>query len=88
MKIGTVAKMRLEKNIGLTVEQIRAMSIEEQRLYLEKKTGVPMSFSPDKSHLRRVRGNAALGRNRFKTIEQVNSRIDALIEIREKEKRN
>lgn len=88
MKIGTTAKMRLERNIGLSMEQIRSMSLDEQRKYIEKKTGIPMSFSPERNHTKRVRGNVALGRNRYKTIEQVNDKIDSLIEARKREKRN
>ena len=88
MKIGAVARARLEKNIGLTMEEVRAMSIEEQLSYIERKTGAPMSFVSVDNPTKRARGNVALGRNRFRTIEQVNCHIDALLAARAAEKRS
>lgn len=88
MKIGSVAKARLEKNIGLTLDEVRAMSIEEQRAFIEQRSGRPMTFVPEMNPTKRARGNVALGRNRYKTIEQVNEHIDSLLASRMKEKGN
>ena len=88
MKIGLVAKSRLERNIGLTLEEVRAMSIEDQRDFIERKSGKPMAFVPVVNPTKRARGNVALGRNRYRTIEQVNEHIDTLLAERTKEKGN
>lgn len=83
MKIGVMAQSRLESNIGLSLEQIRAMSTEEQIKYIEKKTGAKLNFSRTKNPTRRARGSAALGEERYRTMEEINAVLDAAIAKRQ-----
>lgn len=79
MKIGVMAQSRLERNIGLSFEQIRKMSTEEQIKYIESKTGTKLLYSRTENPTRKARGNAALGEERYRTMDEINSVIDSAI---------
>ena len=81
MLIGLEAKEKLEQNIGLTLDQIQSMSLDEQIAYVEAKTGKSMGYSYDRNPTKVARGNPALGRGRYKTMNQINNKIDSIVSL-------
>jgi len=76
--IGKEAQRVLERDIGLTLSQIDALSLSEEIAYVQAKTGKPLTF-PEILDTRKIgRGNPLLARGKVTTMEEVNAKIDAM----------
>lgn len=76
--IGEEAKKTLEKNIGLPLSQVNELSSFDESLLVSTKTGRGLKFSKDNDPRKTGRGNPLLARKKITTIEEINSKIDAL----------
>jgi len=74
--ISEETKKILEKNLGLPYEQLCGMDIQEEIAFVKEKTGETLKFIHDPRKI--VRGNPLLARGKFATMDEVNSKIDAL----------
>jgi len=80
MMMSKEAQKALEEGIGLPLSKVDEMSLSEEIAYVEKKTGKPLTF-PQILDTRRIgRGNPLLARGKFTTMEEVNAKIDAMLQ--------
>jgi hypothetical protein len=68
----------LEKNIGMRISEIVEADASEQICIAESRTGKPLVFSTVHDPRRIGRGNPLLAKRRFKTITEVDKRIDSI----------
>ena len=76
--IGEKAKRVLEDNIGLSMNQIRELSSSEEISHIKARTGKNLVFSRKYDPRKIGRGNPPLARRKFKTIDEINAKIDTL----------
>jgi len=74
--ISEETKKILEKNLGLPYERLCGLDIQEEIAFVKGKTGKTLKFIHNPGHI--GRGNPLLARGKFTTIDEVNSKIDAL----------
>jgi len=72
------AKKALEKSIGLPLEQVRELNLDEEFAFVERKTGKALNFPTGFDPRKRARGNPLLARGKIVTREEINAKIDAL----------
>jgi len=77
--IGEEAKKILEKSIGLPLEQVSELGVRGEIAHVRTKTGKNLQFSKKHDPRKIGRGNPLLARNRITTIEEINTKIDALV---------
>jgi hypothetical protein len=78
MMIGEEAKRILEKSIGLPLNQVSDLSINEEIALVKAKTGGKLQFTKNHDPRKIGRGNPLLARNKITTIEEINTKINAL----------
>jgi len=76
--ISNEARIILEKNIGLSLNQISELTLSDEINYVKAKTGKALIFSRKRDSRKIGRGNPLLARKRFTTMEELNTKIDAL----------
>jgi len=76
--IGEEAKKILEKRMGLPLEQVCELGITEETALVKEKTGRNLQFSKSNDSRKIGRGSPLLALNRVTTIEEINTRIEAL----------
>jgi hypothetical protein len=76
--IGEEAKKVLENSIGLSMDQICELDTYEEIALVEARTGKKLRFTKEQDKRKIGRGNPLLARRRIKTIEEINTKIDAL----------
>jgi len=69
----------LEKRIGLPLNQVSDLGVRGEAAHVKARTGMSLQFSKIHDSRRVGRGNPLLARNRITTIEEINTKIDALI---------
>ena len=78
--IGKEAQRVLERDIGLTMSQIYDLDVPDEIAYVQAKTGKPLTF-PQILDTRKIgRGNPLLARGKVTTMEEVNAKIDAMLQ--------
>ena len=77
MMISSEAKSTLEKNIGLTLDQVCDLNVSGEVSLVKAKTGKVLTFSKTAHPQKIGRGNPLLARRKFTTIEEVNAKIDS-----------
>ncbi len=73
---------RLEKNIGLTYEQMKTMDPEEVDKHIEKKTGKKLKWGAIRAGYSSGDDSVLLSLGRIRTKEQVEEKIDEIINNR------
>jgi len=76
--ISNEARIILEKNIGLSLNQISELTLSDEINYVKVKTGKDLIFSRKRDSRKIGRGNPLLARKLFTTEEELNTKIDAL----------
>ena len=76
--IGIEARKTLENSIGLSLNQIYELSINDEIAFVETRTGRNLKFSRNHDTRKIGRGNPLLSRRKITTIEEINAKIDAL----------
>jgi len=76
--VGEDAKKVLEKSFGLSLSQVCGFTSDEENTFVKAKTGNPLYFSKNYDSRKIGRGNPLLARRKITTIEEINSKIDAL----------
>jgi hypothetical protein len=76
--IGEEAKKILEKSIGLPLHQVSDLSIHGEIDLVKDKTGKNLQFTKNRDSRRTGRGSPLLARNKIITMEEINTKIDAL----------
>jgi hypothetical protein len=74
--ISEETKKVLENNLGLPYEQLCGMDIYEEIAFVTAKTGKEPNFIHDPRKI--GRGNPLLALGKFTTMEEINTKIDAL----------
>jgi hypothetical protein len=74
--IAEEAKKVLEKNLGLSYEQLCGLDINEEIAFVREKTGKSLKFIHDPRKI--GRGNPLLALGKITTMEEINTKIDAL----------
>jgi len=70
------ARKVLEKNLGLSYEQLCGLDTHEEIAFIVARTGKGPQFIHD--HRKIGRGNPLLAQGKFTTMEEINTKIDAL----------
>jgi hypothetical protein len=78
MVIGEEAKKILENSVGLPLNQVSDLGIHGEVGLVKTKTGKAPQFSKARDSRKIGRGNPLLARNRIITMEEINTKIDAL----------
>lgn len=80
-KVSDVAKLNIEKTVGLKIDEIVNMSFDEQQQWVNNRTKSKLKFS--KIHKRGVvgRGNPLLARKKIRTINDLNVKSKKYIGI-------
>lgn len=63
----------IEDTVGLPIEKIRKLTIEEEIDWVEKRSGKKTVFSKEKKALIIGRGNPLLARKRIRTVDDLNA---------------
>jgi len=74
--ISEEVKKILENNFGLPYEQLCGLDSREEIAIVTKKTGKKPQFINDTRNIKR--GNPLLALGRFITMEEINTKVDAL----------
>jgi len=74
--ISEETRKTLEKNIGLPYKQLCGLNIREEIALVREKTGKSPSFFHDPRKI--SRGNPLLAQGKITTMEEINTKIDAL----------
>ena len=70
----------VESVTGLTFKEINSLDYDTERELIKKKTQKPVIFSKKKDGRVFGRGNPLLAQKRFTTIEEIDKRLEELIE--------
>ena len=76
--VGEEAKRTLENSIGLSLSQVCELSVCDETALVNAKTGKGLQFSRSYDSRKIGRGNPLLARKKITTIEEINTKIDAL----------
>ena len=72
------ARKTLERNFGMSLGELAKADEAEQTRIVESKIKKPLVF-PDELDPRKIgRGNPLLAKKRYKTMDEVNKRIDSI----------
>jgi len=74
--ISDETKKVLETSLGLPYEQLCGLDLHEEISFVKAKTGKSPKFVHNPKKI--GRGNVLLARGKFTTMEEINSKIDAL----------
>lgn len=66
-RLSDITKLNIEKSLGMPVSEFSALSPEQEKMQIEKRTGRKLIFSKKKNEGRAGRGNALLARKKYKT---------------------
>lgn len=80
-KISDTTKTNLEKSLGISLSDLDQMSADEERQWVEKKTGRKLSYSKKTRHKIIGRGNPLLARRKIRTIEDLDKKSKKLFGI-------
>ena len=78
MFLSEATKKILENVIGKSVEELSAMTFDEEIAYATQKHGAPPSFSKNVDNRMVSRGNPLIIRKRLCTMEDIDRRIKEL----------
>lgn len=70
-KISDITKRNLERSLGISLNDFTKLSADEERIWIEKKTGKKLQFSKRKKHGIVGRGNPLLARRKIRTIKDL-----------------
>ena len=76
--IGEKAREILEKNFGFPLEQACELGVHGEITLVKTRTGKDLQFTKNKDSRKIGRGNPLLAQNRITTIDEINTKIDAL----------
>ena len=68
-------KKAIEETVGLTLQQISAMSVSKEKQWVEKKINKELIFSCNRRHGVIGRGNPLLARKKIRTMAYVDDKI-------------
>jgi len=74
--ISEETKKIFEKNLGLPYERLCGLDIQDEIAFVKEKTGGTLKFIHDSRKI--VRGNPLLARGKFTTMDEINTKLDAL----------
>ncbi|MCD8049391.1 MAG: hypothetical protein LUG52_07300 [Clostridia bacterium] len=80
-KMSDEVRAALEKSIGIDLGTLNKMSIDEQKQWVENKTGKKLVFRKDRKKYIIGRGNPLLSRRKIRTMEDVDRRSKQLFGI-------
>ena len=63
----------IESTVGLPIDKIRKLTVEEEIAWVEKRSGKKLEFSKEKKNLITGRGNPLLARKRIRTAEDLDN---------------
>lgn len=64
--LSDLTKRNIEHAVGLPMDQLKVMTPEEERAWVERKTGCVLDFSPKRQYGKIGRGNPLLARRRIR----------------------
>ena len=71
-RISNITKQNLEHSLGVALEDFSKMSADEERKWIERRTGKNWSFSKKRKHGIMGRGNPLLSRRKIRSIDDLN----------------
>ena len=83
--VSDTTKKNLERVIGLSYDEVRQLTLQQEIEIAEDRSGKKMMFSREKKRGTHGRGNPLLARRRFKTNEDLNQESRKLFGRREKQ---
>lgn len=76
--ISKKTKMNIERVIGISIEKLINMDVEEERSWIEKRNHSKLSFSKRQRHGIIGRGNPLLARRKIRTAEDLEKKSKKL----------
>lgn len=83
MKVFTMSKSVeriIVKKTGYSIERLKNLSLAEERDLVNEKMGRDLAFSNSRNRRKVGRGNPLLARKRIRTMDDVNNKIDSIVE--------
>lgn len=78
MYLTTETRLLLEKALGKSTFELATMDFDQEKAFIEQKTGKKLTFSKKSDRRQTARGNHLLVNKRIVTMDEIDKRITGL----------
>lgn len=63
-------KKNIERTVGISIDEIKAMTVDEEIAYIEEKIGNKLEYPKEVDHRRVAHGEPLINQRRLRTLEE------------------